>query len=106
METAHQPGAFKLGQNTIDCRQSNLFVMTQEFLVDILGSQMPFSTPFENPKNLDPRDSDLESGLFDLLVFQCSLPRHVRKRPSLAKSRPCCHSTCDQESKLLYDDAV
>ncbi len=84
MAAAHQPRALELGQDAIDGRQSDILVMTQEFLIDILGTQMPLSTIFKNPQDLHPRCRDLEPGLFDLLVFQFFNPRRALKRPRLS----------------------
>lgn len=74
MAPTNQSGAFKLGQDTIDRRQPDVFIVTEQFAVNTLGAQMALAAVFQNAQDLDPRHRDLESGLFDLLIAQFGLP--------------------------------
>lgn len=93
MATAHQTYAFELGQYAINGRQSDLFVVIDEFPINILGTQMPLVAAFENPQNFDSGRSHLESGLFDLLIFQFVFPvmqwiRQDGLHPAFVNMRP------------------
>lgn len=68
MMAADQTGAFELGQDPVDRRQTDLLAGLQQFLVHVLGAQMPLIAALENPEDLDPRQRHPKAGLLDLLV--------------------------------------
>jgi len=71
--TGYQTGAFELGQNPVDGRQSDLLSPLKEQLIDILGAQVALVAGLEHVENLDTRQGNLESCLFDLNIFHLAI---------------------------------
>ena len=69
----HQPGAFPLGSYTINCGQANFFIVSQQLLVNIFGTDVPCLTVFQDFQDFYPGQSNLKPGFSNILIFHCCL---------------------------------
>lgn len=69
----HQASRLKLGQHPIHCRQTDIFTTFLQRLVHFLGTEVTVRIAFEHLKNFQPRQSYLQTRLFELLILCCHL---------------------------------
>lgn len=62
MVPCNEARCFKLGQYSVNRGQADFFASLQQFLVDVLSTEMPGFTAFEDLEDLDAWQGDLESG--------------------------------------------
>jgi hypothetical protein len=66
MIAVQQSGLFKLGEDAINGSESNVHVIRQQDLVDILGTEVAHAALVENIQNLDTWQRDFQAAGFDV----------------------------------------
>ena len=94
MMAGDQSSGFKLGQYTVDRCQPDFFTGLEQLLIDILGTEMPGFTIFEDLEDLDTGQGNLESGFAQILCFQVLFLSYVVSRIRMRYYLPLDNSVC------------
>lgn len=76
--TGHQTGTLKLGENTVNSRQTDILSSFDQCFINVFSTQVAGIVIFQNAQDLNPGQGYLESRFteLDVLVGHSSLPFH------------------------------
>ncbi len=73
MLASHESRGFKLGQDAINSRESNVLMLLEKLSIDVLGAQVAHAAARQNVENPHSGNGRFEAGTAQVAAFQSSL---------------------------------